>query len=118
MEGFFLGVSLLLCLFVLLSLYRAIAGPTVLDRIISVSVIGTKTTVILLIIGIIYGRVDMFVDISLAYALLNFIATIAAAKFFHTRKSIIPGAKYFKTQQSLSQKYPSPTRGEILDKPE
>jgi len=96
MESFFLGISLALCFLVLLSLYRAIFGPTVLDRIISVSVIGTKTTVMLLLIGFIYKRADMFVDISLAYALLNFIATLAAAKFFHTRKSIIPGAKFFK----------------------
>ena len=96
MESFFLGISLLLCFLVLLALYRAVFGPAVLDRILSVSVIGTKTTVILLLIGFIYKRVDMFVDISLAYALLNFIATLAAAKFFHTRKSIIPGAKYFK----------------------
>ncbi|MBU4320901.1 MAG: pH regulation protein F [Nitrospinae bacterium] len=96
MESFFLGISLSLCFLVLLSLYRGIFGPTVLDRIISVSVIGTKTTVILLLIGFIYKRADMFVDISLAYALLNFIVTIAAAKFFHTRKSIIPGAKYYK----------------------
>lgn len=96
MEVFFLGVSLSLCVLVLLSLYRAVFGPTVLDRIISVSVIGTKTTVVLLLIGVIYGRVDMFVDISLAYALLNFIATIAVAKFFHTRKSIVAGAKYSK----------------------
>jgi len=96
MEGFFLAISLTLCFLVLLCLYRGIFGPMVLDRIISVSVIGTKTTIILLLIGFIYGRIDMFVDISLAYALLNFIATIAAAKFFHTRKSVIPGAKYFK----------------------
>jgi multicomponent Na+:H+ antiporter subunit F len=96
MEGFFLGIGLALCFLVLLALYRAVFGPTVLDRILSVSVIGTKTTVILLLIGFIYKRVDMFVDISLAYALLNFIATLAAAKFFHTRKSIIPGAKFFK----------------------
>ncbi|MDP3049714.1 MAG: monovalent cation/H+ antiporter complex subunit F [Thermodesulfovibrionales bacterium] len=101
MEGFFLGISLALCFLVLLSLYRAAFGPTVLDRIISVSVIGTKTTVILLLIGFIYKRVDMFVDISLAYALLNFIATLAAAKFFHTRKSIIPGSKYYATTQSF-----------------
>lgn len=95
MDSFFLSVSLLLGVLVLLSLYRAISGPTVLDRIISVGVIGTKTTIILVLIGLIYGRVDMFVDIALAYALLNFVATLAAAKFFRVRKSIMPGAKFF-----------------------
>ena len=57
----------------LLSLYRGIFGPTVLDRMIGVNAIGTKTTVMLILIGLLYHRLDMFVDIALAYALLNFI---------------------------------------------
>jgi multicomponent Na+:H+ antiporter subunit F len=96
MENFFLVISLILGLLALLCLYRGIFGPTVLDRIISISVIGTKTTVLLALIGVIYKRIDMFVDLSLVYALLNFLATMIAAKFFRHRKSIIPGAKYFK----------------------
>ncbi|HLA48151.1 MAG: pH regulation protein F [Nitrospinae bacterium RIFCSPLOWO2_12_39_16] len=96
MENFFLAIALILCFLVLLCLYRGIFGPTILDRIISISVIGTKTTIILVLIGFIYGRMDMFVDISIAYALLNFIATLAAAKFFRTRKSIVLDAKFFK----------------------
>jgi multicomponent Na+:H+ antiporter subunit F len=96
MDDFFLIVSMLLAFFVLLSLYRAVYGPTVLDRIISVGVIGTKTTILLLLIGFIYGREDMFVDIAMAYALLNFVATLAAAKFFRARKSIIPGATFLR----------------------
>jgi multicomponent Na+:H+ antiporter subunit F len=92
MENFFLYISVFLCFLVLLCLYRGVAGPTVLDRIISISVIGTKTTIILALMGFIYKRGDMFLDIALAYALLNFIATVAAAKFFRRRKSIIPGS--------------------------
>jgi multicomponent Na+:H+ antiporter subunit F len=95
MERFFLGIALILGLLAMLCLYRGIVGPTVLDRIISVSVIGTKTTIILALIGFVYKRADMFVDISLAYALLNFIATLAASKFFSRRKSVMPGAKHF-----------------------
>jgi multicomponent Na+:H+ antiporter subunit F len=98
-ENFFLLISLILGCLALLCLYRGIFGPTVLDRIISVSVIGTKTTVILILIGLIYKRVDMFVDIALAYALLNFIATMAASKFFRKRRSIAPGAKYYKERE-------------------
>ncbi len=91
MESFFIYIAMFLCFLVMLALYRGVAGPTVLDRIISISAIGTKTTVILVLMGFIYKRGDMFLDIALAYALLNFIATIAAAKFFRSRKSIIPG---------------------------
>jgi len=96
MESFFIYIAMFLCLLVMLALYRGIIGPTVLDRIISISAIGTKTTIILALMGFIYKRSDMFLDIALAYALLNFIATIAAAKFFRRRKSILPGAKYIK----------------------
>lgn len=95
MVNFFLITSLVLGVFVFFSLYRAVFGPTVLDRIVSVGVIGTKTTVILALMGFIYLRIDMFVDICLAYALLNFIATLAAAKFFSARKSIQPGSRFY-----------------------
>ena len=101
MDSFFLGVSLVLAFLVLLSLYRGVYGPTVLDRIISVGVIGTKTTIILGLIGLLYGRLDMFVDIALAYALLNFIATLAAAKFFRSRKSIVPGSRAAAEQEEV-----------------
>jgi multicomponent Na+:H+ antiporter subunit F len=82
MENFFIGVGLALSLLVLLSFYRAILGPTVIDRIIGVGVLGTKTLIILLLMGFIYKRIDMFVDISLVYAILNFIAVLIFSKFF------------------------------------
>jgi multicomponent Na+:H+ antiporter subunit F len=44
--------------------------------------------VLLLLIGMIYGRVDMFVDIALAYALLNYIAVLAAARYFHKKRDL------------------------------
>ena len=70
---------------VFLCLYRAIFGPGVLNRIAAISAIGTKTLVILLLMGFIYNRVEMFVDISMVYALLNFIGTITAAKYLEMR---------------------------------
>lgn len=73
-------------LLMLLCLYRAIAGPTVMDRILGGNIIGTKTVVLLLLIGIIYGDLGMFVDISIAYALLSFIATLGSARFFLRRR--------------------------------
>jgi multicomponent Na+:H+ antiporter subunit F len=69
-------------------LIRALGGPTVLDRIVAVNMIGTKTTVLLLLIGLSYEAMPMFVDIALAYAFLNFIATIGACKFFRRSNRI------------------------------
>lgn len=82
MGYFFIGVSLVLSFLVLLCFYRAILGPTIIDRIIGVGVVGTKTLIILLLMGFIYQRIDMFVDISLVYAILNFIAVLIFSKFF------------------------------------
>lgn len=96
MDTFFITTGVILGLLTLICLYRVVAGPTVLDRIIAVGAIGNKTTAILLLMGMIFGRLEMFVDISISYALLNFIATLGAAKFFRVRKSIIPGSKYLK----------------------
>ena len=88
MSTFFLSVALGLCFLMLFSLYRILFGPTVLDRLIGVNAIGSKTVVLLLLIGFLYERVDMFVDIALAYAFLNFVAVLAASRYFHKRKGL------------------------------
>jgi len=85
---FFITVGVGLCFLMALTLYRVIWGPTVFDRIMGVNVIGTKTTILLIIVGVIYRRLDMFVDIALAYALLNFITTIASSRYFQHYKNL------------------------------
>lgn len=82
MEGFFLAVTLALCVTILLSLYRGVFGPTVFDRIIGAGFIGTKTIIFLLCMGLIYDRIDMFIDLALAYSILNFIGTLIVSKYF------------------------------------
>ena len=88
MSTFFLSVALGLCFLMMFSLYRVLFGPTVLDRLVGANAIGSKTVVLLLLIGFLYERVDMFVDIALAYAFLNFVAVLAASRYFHKRKGL------------------------------
>jgi len=88
MERFFLVAGIYLSLLMILPLYRAVVGPTILDRLIGANAIGSKTTALLILVGLTYGRVDMFVDIALAYAMLNFIAVLAASRYFHKRKDL------------------------------
>jgi len=85
MENFFLAIGLILGVLILLSLYRGIFGPTVFDRIIGVGFVGSKTLVLLVLMGFIYKRIDMFVDISLAYSILIFIGTLVFAKYFKSK---------------------------------
>ena len=87
MHSFFLATGVALVLLMILSLLRTVIGPTILDRILGGNVIGTKTAVLLVIIGTIFGRVDMFVDFAIAYALLNFIGSLAAARYFHRMRN-------------------------------
>jgi multicomponent Na+:H+ antiporter subunit F len=88
MDSVFLYSGLFLSAIMLLSLYRAVFGPTILDRLIGVNAIGSKTTALLILIGLIYHRVDMFVDIALAYAMLNFVAVLAASRYFQKKKGL------------------------------
>ncbi len=88
MGDIFLYAGIFLGFLMLLPAYRSIFGPTVLDRLVGVNAIGSKTVVLLLLIGVLYERVDMFVDIALAYAFLNFVAVIAASRYFHKRKGL------------------------------
>ncbi|MBI60769.1 pH regulation protein F [bacterium] len=89
MITFFYGVGLFLILNMLLVFVRAIKGPTVIDRLLSINVIGTKCINLIIIAGLIFGRLDMFVDIAIGYGLLNYIAAVTAAKFYHHKKTIV-----------------------------
>lgn len=78
----FLAAAVGLVGLTLVYVYRLAAGPTVFDRLLGLSAFGTTSNLVLLLIGALYGRLDMFVDISLAYALLSFVGSLAAARYF------------------------------------
>ncbi len=82
-ELFAIGVGIALLLLMIPAMLRIVNGPTALDRIVAVNVIGTKTAVLLVVIGVVFKQVGMFVDFALAYALLNFTGSIAAARYLH-----------------------------------
>ena len=63
------------------ALIRAFKGPTLYDRILAVNNFGTKTVLLLAIIDFMAGRPD-FLDIAIAYALINFISIIGVLRFF------------------------------------
>lgn len=82
----FLTIAIFLALLIAMPLYRVIVGPTVFDRVLGAGLIGTKCLLLLAIIGFTYGRVEMFVDLAIVYALLNFVGTIAAGKYLERRQ--------------------------------
>lgn len=62
-----------------LMIVRAIVGPSHYDRILAVNSFGTKTVLLIAVIGYVFGRPD-FLDIAIVYALINFVTTIALMK--------------------------------------
>ncbi|MBD3334008.1 MAG: pH regulation protein F [Candidatus Eisenbacteria bacterium] len=85
MMPFFTVMAILLAVAMVLPFYRLVAGPTIFDRMLGAGAIGSKTLVLLTLVGLLYGRVEMFVDIVIAYGLLNFIGVLAAAKYLERR---------------------------------
>ena len=75
----FIAVTAAILITMALALTRALLGPTVYDRVLAVNTFGTKTVLLIAVLGFLTGRPD-FLDISLVYALINFIGTIAVLK--------------------------------------
>ena len=85
MNIFLLFVLDILAVMIIIYLYRVIRGPTVYDRVLGLNGISTKAIIILVVIGTVYDRVEMFVDISTGYALLNLVGALALTKYLEKR---------------------------------
>jgi multicomponent Na+:H+ antiporter subunit F len=82
MDSFFLYSAVLLTAIIAVPAYRVVKGPTVFDRLVGTNAIATKTIVLICLIGYVFGRIDMFIDITLAYAILGFVGSLTIAKYF------------------------------------
>jgi multicomponent Na+:H+ antiporter subunit F len=83
MTNMMVGILILIVVVILsIPFYRVVRGPTVFDRLLAISAIGGKTVALIVFVGLLFERLSMFVDIAIAYALLNFIAAIAVAEYF------------------------------------
>jgi multicomponent Na+:H+ antiporter subunit F len=87
-EIFFLFVLIAITLLIGVYLYRVLRGPTVFDRVLGLNGISTKAIILLVVMGTFYERVDMFVDISTGYALLNLVGILAIAKYLEERGEV------------------------------
>ena len=79
-------ISLILFMFIVI--FAILRGPTMIDRVLAVNIIGTKAVSLLVLIGIILGKIDMYIDLALTYALLNFLSSLVAGRFLkHVMKN-------------------------------
>ncbi|MDC1152404.1 monovalent cation/H+ antiporter complex subunit F [Nitrospinaceae bacterium] len=85
MKTFLLYVLVMLAILLGVYLYRVLRGPTIFDRVLGLNGISTKAIILLIVVGIYFERVDMFIDISTGYALLNLVGALAVAKYLEKK---------------------------------
>ena len=93
MNEFFLVVLISITLLIGAYLYRVLRGPTVFDRVLGLNGISTKAIILLVVIGTVFNRVEVFVDIATGYPLVNLLGSLAIAKFLEKRGECVDVAE-------------------------
>ena len=98
-------------------LVRLFLGPTLYDRVLALNSFGTKTVLIIGLLGFLTGRPD-FLDIALLYALINFVGTIAVLKFFRYRVlgDVPPGLDRAREADVMGLETPPPVEAPEVQK--
>ncbi len=84
-DHLFIALIIGLLIIIILMLYRVIKGPTAFDRLNGLGVIGTDTILLLILFGFLNKRVEMYVDIAIAYGILGFISLVVLAKYIESK---------------------------------
>ena len=69
-----IGAGIFLCFL------RMLKGPTSPDRAVALDTLATVTTALLVLLGYIFKR-SIYLDVSLVYAVLTFVGSVAIARF-------------------------------------
>lgn len=77
----FSAAAIAILVAMILVITRAFLGPTLYDRILALNAFGTKTVLLIAVLGFLMGRPE-FLDIALLYAMINFIGTIGIMRYF------------------------------------
>lgn len=85
MNELFIGASIILTLLSFVSLYRAIVGPTVADRVVAINMVSTKVNIIIILVALFINEKN-YVDVALIYAMISFITTVSVAKYLERGK--------------------------------
>ena len=80
-EWLFYGILIILALFLLLSLIRAVVGPRIADRLMAVNMMGTIVMVMIAILAIIKDQ-SYLIDICLVYAMISFLSVVVLTRIY------------------------------------
>ncbi|AUO54669.1 monovalent cation/H+ antiporter complex subunit F [Ehrlichia canis] len=76
----FTGCVLLFCMGAMLICVAT--GNSIYDKILAANLFGTYSVVLIVVVGVINNTFSFLIDVSLVYACINFISTIAFMRFF------------------------------------
>lgn len=88
MTVWFLAVVFVMVLLAVPYVARIVGGPTVFDRVLAINGLGTKIPALVVMVGLVYARADMFVDIALALFLLNLVLTLLFARYVREKRGV------------------------------
>lgn len=86
MTIFYTAILLAITGVVLLMLFFMIRKNGVYDKLNAMFVMNTSIVFLILVRGLIDGRIDMYIDIALSYSILGFVTTVILAKFIGGRR--------------------------------
>jgi multicomponent Na+:H+ antiporter subunit F len=75
-----IAATIAILVVMILGIIRGVVGPTLYDRILAVNMFGTKTVLLISLLGFVMGRPE-FLDIAVVYSLINFISIIGVLHF-------------------------------------
>ena len=80
-EALYTGLMILLAAAAMLCLIRAIAGPRIADRIVSVNMIGTQVIIMLAVLSVVLSE-SWLADVCLIYAMFSFVGVSVLTKVY------------------------------------
>ena len=75
-----IATTIAILIVMIMAIMRGVMGPTLYDRILALNMFGTKTVLLISLLGFVMGRPD-FLDIAIVYALINFISVIGVLRY-------------------------------------
>ena len=88
MSDFFLALMIGYTVLLLLVLIRVFKGPTIFDRLNGIGVIGLNAVILLIVIGFLSGRADMYIDIAITYSIIGFAGSVIIARYLYEEEVI------------------------------
>ena len=75
-----IAATIAILVVMIMAITRGVMGPTLYDRILAVNMFGTKTVLLISLLGFVMGRPE-FLDIAIVYALINFISVVGVLRY-------------------------------------